>query len=102
MELNAKQRISLTAPEIALNTAALTCSAPESSIGICNATIKGNVDIQGQTMKLNSSSASLTAVQATLNGPLSANGHVSVSGNIFATGSILDMGGNSNHHAHSS
>ncbi|MBQ4419758.1 MAG: phage baseplate assembly protein V [Synergistaceae bacterium] len=100
LSLTAAQKIALTAPEIALNTAALTCSDPDAPSGIGSAVLKSNLDIKGQTFKLNSSSASLTAVQAALNGPLSVTGAVNVIGNISATGSIMDAGGNSNHHAH--
>lgn len=94
LSLSALQKIALTAPEIALNTAALTCSDPDSPSGIGSAVLRSNLDIQGQSFKLNSAAASVTAVQSTLNGPLS------VKGNITATGSIMDTGGNSNHHVH--
>lgn len=100
LSLNAVQKIALTAPEIALNTAALTCADPATPGGIGSAVLRSNLDIKGQTFKLNSSSASLTAVQAALNGPLSVTGAVNVIGNISATGSVMDAGGNSNHHAH--
>ena len=94
LSLNARQKIALTAPEIALNTAALTCSDPDAPTGIGRAVLKSNLDIQGHSFNLSSLNASVTALQASLNGPLS------VTGNISATGTILDTGGNSNHHVH--
>lgn len=100
LNLRAVQKIALTAPEIALNTAALTCTDPESELGTCNALFRGNMDIRGQSFQLNTSNINSTAMQASFNGPLSVSGAVSVQGNISATGTILDTGGNSNHHVH--
>lgn len=94
MSLKATQKIALTAPEIALNTGALTCSDPDIPSGIGRATLKASVDIQGQTFDLSTRNASLTAIKTQFNGDLA------VSGDITATGSIMDAGGNSNHHVH--
>jgi phage baseplate assembly protein V len=94
LKLEAEQKIALTAPEIVLNTASLTCTDPESELGTCNATIRGNVDIRGNSFQLNTGNFSSTAIQTRFNGPLS------VQGDITATGAILDAGGNSNHHVH--
>lgn len=94
LNLNATQKITLTAPEIALNTAALTCSDPDAPTGIGSAVLRSNLDIQGQNFKLNGLNASITTLQTSLNGSLN------VAGNVSATGSIMDAGGNSNHHVH--
>ena len=95
MNLKATQKIALTAPEIALNTGALTCSDPDVPSGIGRATLKANLDVQGQFFNVSTRNASLTAIKTQLNGDLA------VSGDISATGSIMDAGGNSNHHVHS-
>jgi phage baseplate assembly protein V len=62
----------------------------------------------GETIKHNSSSNTLTVVSSNMNlqgnvtiqGDVSVTGNTSVTGNISATGDILAGGANSNHHTH--
>lgn len=87
VSISAAQGIALTAPQIALNTAALTCLDPTSASGYCAASFKGNVNVESQSFNVN-------AAAMTLKAP------VNVQGSVTATGSIIDGGSNTNHHSH--
>lgn len=93
IDFKASEKVVLTAPEIALNTASLSCSDPNSDSGICSASFKGNIEIKGQSFKAES-------IQNMFTGPLSISGPLNVTGSISASGTIMDAGGNSNHHEH--
>ena len=89
------QSIALTAPQIALNTAALTCLDPTpGSTGYCSANFKGNVSVDSQSFKV-------TSQAMTLKAPVSVQGNMTSTGSITASGSIIDGGSNTNHHTHS-
>lgn len=91
---NSAQSIALTAPRIALNTAALTCLDPTpGSTGYCAASFKGNVNVDSQSFKV-------TSQAVTLKAPVSVQGDMTSTGSITASGSIIDGGTNTNHHSH--
>lgn len=91
--INAAQGIALTAPQIALNTASLTCTDPTTELGYCNATFKGNVSVESQSFNV-------TSTAMTLKAPVAVQGTLATTGSITAEGSILDGGSNTNHHTH--
>lgn len=91
--LDSANGIALTAPQIALNTASLTCSDPHSELGLCQAVLHTNLEVQGETFSVQSGTLALA-------GAASLEGDLQVAGSIQATGTIMDLGGNSNHHEH--
>lgn len=93
MSLSSSQSIALNAPGIALNTASLSCSDPDSELGACSAVFHGNLDLRGDSVRV----AARTIQHA---GSASLTGNLSVTGSIEATGTITDTGGNTNHHEH--
>lgn len=97
MTLKAAQSIALESPQIALNTAALSCAAPPSEDGSeqkLSAVFQADVKIYGDDFILQAENAEIMS-------PLIVNSSgIYTSGSIYADGSIMDEGGNSNHHVH--
>ena len=91
--LTSPHNITLNSPQIALNTAALTCLDPDSLTGYCAATFKGNVNVESQSYNVD-------AAAITLKAPVAIQGSVTATGSITAEGSIIDSGSNTNHHTH--
>ncbi len=97
MTFKAAQSIALESPQIALNTAALSCAAPPSEDGSeqkLSAVFQADVKIYGDDFILQAENAEIMS-------PLVVNSSgIYTSGSIYADGSIMDEGGNSNHHVH--
>lgn len=97
MTFKAAQSIALESPQIALNTAALSCAAPPSEDGSeqkLSAVFQADVKIYGDDFILEADNAEIMS-------PLVVNSSgIYTSGSIYADGSIMDEGGNSNHHVH--
>lgn len=97
MTFKAAQSIALESPQIALNTAALSCAAPPSEDGSeqkLSAVFQADVKIYGDDFILQAENAEIMS-------PLVVNSTgIYTSGSIYADGSIMDEGGNSNHHVH--
>lgn len=97
MTFKAAQSIALESPQIALNTAALSCAAPPSEDGSeqkLSAVFQADVKIYGDDFILQADNAEIMS-------PLVVNSSgIYTSGSIYADGSIMDEGGNSNHHVH--
>ncbi len=93
----AAQSIALESPQIALNTADLSCAAPPSEDGSeqkLSAVFQADVKIYGDDFILQAKNAEIMS-------PLVVNSSgIYTSGSIYADGSIMDEGGNSNHHVH--
>ena len=97
MIFKAAQSIALESPQIALNTAALSCAAPPSEDGSeqkLSAVFQGDFKIYGDDFILQAENAEIMS-------PLVVNSSgIYTSGSIYADGTITDEGGNSNHHEH--
>ena len=97
MTLKAAQSIALESPQIALNTAALSCTAPLAEDGSqpkVSAVLQADMKIYGDDFILQADNAEIMS-------PLVVNSTgIYTSGSIYADGSITDEGGNTSHHEH--